>query len=214
LAQRYPASAEPLLTAAEAFAIADALSPVWEDLPALQTRIRGAIASIAPAPIRDAMPVEAGLYFHEPDPLEPGSWVTRIALEAWARSAPLQIEHPQPNECPRCGHAPQLGILRTSGHGNALWLACSLCRHEWPFRRGTCPQCGISAPERIDFYSLHDRPHVRAQVCQQCRTYFYLLAPESELALIPEVDELALLDFDEWAAGQQWQKIWPNLAGV
>ena len=213
LAARYPASAEVLELVAAAYELIGNARPAFEDAQALAERLHAALRSQAPEPLREAIPDVAG-YFTSPDPFAPSSFFSRMALEAWAGHAPLQIPDAVPNECPRCGHAPQLGVLRPAGNGDALFLACSLCRQEWPFRRTTCPECAETDPEKINFYTAEGSSQVRTQTCQACEAYIHLLLPERDLEMIPEVDELALLALDVWALDQGFHKVWPNLAGI
>lgn len=217
LAAKQPDAAEVLVLMARAFEIVDAAGAVkWDDLPRLLAKLRAELAPLAPGPLREIRPDagELGRYLQAPDPLMPASFYARLALEAWARHAPIQQQKPKPNECPHCGHAPQLGILRTEGNGEALRLACSLCRREWPFRRITCPQCGETDHEKLVFYSTPGFPHVQVQTCQTCSTYLYLFHVDKDPALVAEVDEMSLLAVDVWALELGYQKIWPNLAGL
>lgn len=213
LAARFPQAAEVLTLVAAAYDAAGDGTPDFAGTQALAERVRLAVGELAPEPLRSARP-DTGGYYSNPDPYAPESFFARIALEAWARHAPLSVASPAPNECPRCGHAPQLGVLRPAGNGDALFLACSLCRHEWSFRRLTCPECGETDGEKIDFFSTGGLPHVQTQACRTCLAYLHLLLPERELGMVPDIDELALLAVDIWAAGQGYHKVWPNLAGM
>ena len=213
LAARYPQSSEGLTLVAAAYEFVGNARPSFAEAQGLAERLQAAVRELAPEPLRATVPnVQA--YYNSPDPYDPASFFARIALEAWAREAPLQYPNAAPNECPRCGNAPQLGVLRPSGNGDALFLACSLCRQEWPFRRVTCPECGEADPERIGFYSSAGRDAVQTQTCQSCQSYLHLLLPEKDLELVPEVDELSLLELDVWAMEQGLHKVWPNLAGL
>jgi formate dehydrogenase maturation protein FdhE len=213
LAERYPQSAEVLLFVAAGYELIGDARPAFAEAQALAERLVEGLRELAPEPLRGAVP-DVAAYFQAPDPNAPSSVYARLALEPWARHAALQKADAQPNECPRCGHAPQLGVLRPAGNGDALFLACSLCRIEWAFRRTTCPECLEADPEKIEFHTAEGWPHVRTQTCESCHAYLHLLLPEAELALIPEVDELALLPLDVWAMERGYRKVWPNLAGV
>lgn len=213
LAPRHPQAAEVLELVAAALDFLGDAHPSFDDLPDLAARLAATLRDRAPEPLRDAVP-DVPAYFQNPDPFDPASFYSRLVLEPWARHTLLQNPEAAPNECPRCGHAPQLGVLRPEGNGDALFLACSLCRQEWPFRRSTCPQCGQTDAEKLTYFTAAGLPHVRTQTCQSCQTYLHLLLPEKDLALIPEIDELSLLAVDVWAMEQGLQKIWPNLAGV
>lgn len=213
LAGRHPQSAEVLLFVAAAYELIGEARPDFAGAQVLAERLVQSLTSIAPEPLRGAVP-DVAAYFQAPDPYAPSSVYARLALEPWARHAPLQMLDPRPNECPRCGHAPQLGVLRPAGNGDALFLACSLCRVEWAFRRGTCPECLATDPDAIQFHSAEGWPHVRTQTCDACRACLHLLLPEAEPAIIPHIDELALLPLGVWAMERGYRKVWPNLAGL
>ncbi|HEU0121530.1 MAG TPA: formate dehydrogenase accessory protein FdhE [Bryobacteraceae bacterium] len=213
LAVRYPQAAEVLELVAGAYDVIGASRPDFAESGRLALRLFRELRERCPEAMRESPP-DTGAYFQSPDPFAPSSFFSRLALEAWASAANLQIPDAAPNECPRCGHAPQLGVLRPSGNGDALYLACSLCRQEWPFRRTTCAECGETDPEKIQFHSPASIPHVQTQSCDSCRAYLHLLMPERELGLIPDIDELALLPLDVWAAERGLHKVWPNLAGI
>jgi FdhE protein len=213
LARKYPQAAEVLELLAAAYDVIGDAAPAFDGAQALAGRLHAALRDQAPEPLRDAAPsVEA--YFNQPDPYDPASFYARLALEAWARHAPLQNPSAAPNECPRCGHAPQLGVLRPAGNGNALYLACSLCRQEWPYRRTTCPECGETDPDKLSYFTSEGYPWAQTQTCGGCQGYIHLLLAEAEPGMIPEVGEIALLAADVWAVEQGLRKIWPNLAGL
>lgn len=213
LAERYPQSAEVLGLVGAAYELIGDARPSFAETQALAERLLHSLRERAPEPLRASTPDVQG-YYNNPNPLEPSSFFTRLALEAWARYAPLQFPDAAPNECPRCGHPPQLGVLRPSGNGNALFLGCSLCRQEWGYRRTTCPECGEADPEKVGFYSAQGRDSVQTQTCQSCQSYFHLFVVEKDLEMIPEVDELSLPELDVWALRQGLHKLWPNLAGL
>jgi hypothetical protein len=217
LAERYPHSAEGLLFLARAFEWIDGHgAPRWEDLPARLEGLHAAVRAAAPPPLEAARPCAEDLtaYLHEPDPLTPAAFYARLTLEHWARHAPLHNDGAAPNECPRCGHAPQLGILRRQGDGDVLSLQCSLCRGEWPHRRTTCLECGETDPGRIGFQKSDEYPHIQTQTCDRCGSYFHLLLPERDPALIAEVDETAAQPLDLWASEHGFHKVWPNTIGL
>ena len=213
LAGRYPQSAEALLFVAAGYELVGNSQPAFGDVQGLAELLVAGLGGVAPQPLRGVVP-DVVSYFGQPDPYAPSSVYARLALEAWARHTPLQMTDAVPNECPRCRHAPQLGVLRQSGNGDALFLGCSLCRTEWAFRRTTCPECLETDPEKIQYHTAEGWPQVRTQTCESCRGYLHLLLPEVEPGMIPDVDELALLPLDVWAMDQGYHKVWPNLAGV
>jgi FdhE protein len=116
--------------------------------------------------------------------------------------------------CPRCGQAPQAGCLQPQGDGMALALVCSLCLHEWPFPRVRCPACGTGDHHKISYYSTAEFAHVEVQVCESCGRYLHLVNLAKERQAIADVDELAVLPLDVWAAGKGYRKVQANLLGI
>lgn len=213
LAERHPEAAEVLLLVAEAEERTAALRPAFPETQALALRLQNELSGMAPEPLRAAVP-DTAAYFQNPDAADPGSFWARLALAAWARHAPLTETAGDPAQCPYCSHPPQAGVLRAEGQGEALSLVCSLCRREWPYRRLTCPGCGETDAEKLEFHDSPAFPAARIQSCRTCSGYLHLLLVERDPALVPWVDELALLPLDAWAANQGLAKVWPNLAGL
>ena len=143
-------------------------------------------------------------------PQAPDAWLERIEAEM------RPVVGPPPdrgdNECPACGELPQLGILRQQGDGDALHLACSVCRSEWPFPRTNCPACGDA--EHLEFYRSEHLAHLQTLVCTGCKTYLHIVDLKKELGCVPEADEIAAQALDAWALEQGYQKLTPNLVGV
>jgi FdhE protein len=50
--------------------------------------------------------------------------------------------------------------------------------------------------------------------CETCKAYLLVVDLSRDPAAIPEVDELAGLSLDIWAAENGYRKLQPNLAGV
>ena len=147
-------------------------------------------------------------YLAGTDLTSPRTFYIRVLL----RLSPPKAPHAAANRCPHCGQPPQCGALRLEGHGNALYLVCSLCATEWTWPRDTCPQC---ADSHLSYYAAPEQiPHLTTQICDSCRTYFHLIDCAKEPAAIPDIDELAALPLDLWAREQGGHKIHPNLAGL
>lgn len=204
LAHRYPAAAEPL----EFLARISEAQDSELDLPS----VNRLLARIAPRPMSHARATEADIesYRRSPDPSKLTSLHARILLE---RTPPLALDVVQPIQpaCPRCGHPAQLGILRPVGDGAALSLACSLCRHEWPASRRTCPVCHSEA---IEFYASPDYPATLTQTCDTCQSYFHILDCGKDPQIVAEADELAAQPLDVWAIDSGYTKIYPNWIGL
>ena len=162
LAERYPASREVL----EYYSRLSAFSGDFHDLAGL--------AKHAPAPLRQAAKGLDGeglreviaAYLAGTDTRSPRSLFARLMLR---QALPEPPKSPMPNQCPNCGQPPLCGVLDTEGDGAALSLVCSLCQHEWRFRRGRCPVCGIDDPEQVYCYHAEEIPQVETQVCDACQ---------------------------------------------
>jgi len=203
LAERYPASKEVL----EYYVRLAAFSGEVHDLPAL--------AKHAPAPLRQAAKgfdaKEATAAYLEGETKTPRSLFARLLLR---QALPEPPKSPLPNQCPKCGQAPLCGVLDTEGDGAALSLVCSLCLHEWGFRRGRCPSCANDDPEQVYCYHAEEIPQVETQVCDACQRYMHLVRRDREPEAIPELDELVALPLDVMCLDYGFVKIHPNLAGV
>jgi len=94
--------------------------------------------------------------------------------------------------CPVCGSPPVAAVVL--GDDRLRYLTCSLCAAEWHLTRVMCASC--RATDGISYFSIEGDPGtVKAEACEQCRTYlklFYLeRAPWAE-ALADDVATLSL----------------------
>jgi hypothetical protein len=132
--------------------------------------------------------------------------------------------------CPRCGGPPQLsfrsdtGDQLASGHRK---LQCARCAESWNFSSSTCAYCGETTGGKRTVYSEHRDgpnigrrdagdatfPHLRIEACTSCRRYLIDVDLGRDPRAVPEVDELAALPLDLYAAEQGLTKITPNVMG-
>lgn len=138
--------------------------------------------------------------------------------------------------CPRCGGQPQLSCLASSGESlvsGPRSLLCARCGSSWSCSRSVCPACGESEESRLSVYAERlegpvvsgngkgdgddDRPavfpHLRIAGCTTCNRYLIEVDMARDLRVVPEVDELAALPLDLYAADQGLTKVTPNLMG-
>jgi len=147
---------------------------------------------------------------HWDSPAEP-------SLDDFFAVAVLQVvsSHlPEGMNCPWCVRAPLAGCLREQGDGKSLHLVCPLCLRRRAFARGRCPACGESSESKQSSFSTEIYPHLRVQACENCQGYFNVVDLTRDPAAIPEVDELAALPLDLWAAEHGYRKLQTNIAGV
>ena len=90
----------------------------------------------------------------------------------------LMTDHQWPHgHCPMCGSFPKIAGLIGKEEGER-WLQCSVCAHEWPFRRHTCPRCENDNQTLLENFSDQDGPVNDAEqvtVCKICNTYLLTL---------------------------------------
>ncbi len=164
-----------------------------------------------------------------------------VALEADAGAACADDPSPRAGRrCPRCSGPPQLSIRSRSGEqlvSGRRHLVCARCGQSWSYSGSTCPSCGeMSASARTVFAERRDGPvvggdgddheatgvaradgrtfpHLRIDACASCERYLIDVDLGRDARAVPEVDELAALPLDLYAAEQGLSKITPNLMG-
>ena len=123
---------------------------------------------------------------------------------------------PRQRHCPFCGGAPWIAARRAvaEADGEARFLGCSLCGGEWPLARVRCASCEEEHPERLPSFRSDPYPAVRIEACETCRRYVKSIDLTVDGNGIPEVDDLASLGMDLWAASQGFARIEAGLAGI
>jgi len=119
-----------------------------------------------------------------------------------------------PSRCPLCGSPPQVGVLRPEGDGAKRSLICSLCAHEWEFRRIVCTACGEEDPHKLAVYSAQELSHVRVEACDSCRGYINTIDLTKDGHAVPIVDELAAIPLNLWANEHGYQHSQTNLLEI
>jgi Protein involved in formate dehydrogenase formation len=145
--------------------------------------------------------------------------------------------------CPTCGGPPQLSFRTDAGDRLASGrrhLQCARCAGSWSFSSSTCASCGETAGTKRIVYSERRPgpqvgrgddaargagpkgggvgttqmfPHLRIEGCESCRRYLIDIDLGRDPRAVPEVDELAALPLDLYAAERGLTKITPNLMG-
>ncbi len=101
-----------------------------------------------------------------------------------------------PNLCPVCASPPVASIVRSGGLENGQrYLHCSLCASEWHVVRIKCSNC--ASTRDIAYQGIEGDPGVvRAETCEECRTYLKIMSMERDPAVEPTADDLATLALD------------------
>ena len=134
--------------------------------------------------------------------------------ETEERAAGASISPGVQPQCPFCGEKPVAAVLRPEGDGAKRFLLCSLCFTEWEFRRLLCPNCGEEDKDKLPVYTAEEFPHVRVEACDTCRVYLKAVDLTKNGLAVPEVDELASVALDLWAAEHGYSKLQTNLFGM
>jgi FdhE protein len=135
--------------------------------------------------------------------------------------------------CPSCGGFPQLSCIASSGESLVTGprsLVCARCAGKWTHTRSACPACGEADEGKLVVYTERWHgpvsangngdggtppvfPHLRIAGCTTCRRYLIEVDMEQDPRAVPEVDELAAIPLDLYAAEQELMKVTPNLMG-
>jgi Protein involved in formate dehydrogenase formation len=133
--------------------------------------------------------------------------------------------------CPCCGGLPQVSCVTASGEAlvsGRRKLLCARCGSSWDYTRSACPACGEADEDRLLVYTERWAgpvsvdgngaepavfPHMRITGCENCRRYLIEVDMAQDGRAVPEVDELAALPLDLYAADQGLTKVTPNLMG-
>ena len=94
--------------------------------------------------------------------------------------------------CPLCGSSAVGGIVQGDG---VRYLVCALCATEWHLPRLTCANCRSTA--RLSYLGIEGGPGaVKAEACEECRTYLKLFYLEHGPRAEALADDVATLPLD------------------
>jgi hypothetical protein len=166
----------------------------------------------------------------------------RAPLEALEAGASACAGDPSPRggpRCPSCGGLPQLSFRADTGDqlvSARRSLLCARCGTSWGYSSSTCASCGETGAARRTIYAERREwpvvghahatapgkkagapmpmfPHLRIEGCSSCNRYLIDVDLGHDARAVPEVDELAALPLDLYAAERGLSKITPNLMG-
>lgn len=130
-------------------------------------------------------------------------WVALAAGFDAERIKPLDV----PGVCPLCGTLPVASIVRaTTPYQGYRYLHCGLCATEWHMVRAQCSYCGADG-KHVAYQTLlaadatEDAPAVkdaavRAESCDECRSYRKIVYQEKDMSVDPVADDVATLALD------------------
>lgn len=192
----------------------DLLNLVQKDAPAKLAQEAACITAAAEAEQRQML-----LSFLDADraaSYTPATFFARVLFQTHAQHLASQLSVPagyQGSSCPLCSSQPQFAVLRPEGDGGKRHLACCLCLIEWEYRRVICPMCEEVDHTRLPRYSVEEPLAVRIEACDTCKAYQKSFDMTVDGLMVPDVDEIATVALDLWAAGHGYRKIQLNLLG-
>lgn len=126
----------------------------------------------------------------------------------------------QDGPCPHCGGLPQLSVRAAASDplvSEPRRLVCSRCARTWQHSRSSCPCCGETQGTRRTVYAEESSgrfPHLSMEACHSCNRYLIEVDLRRDREAVPDVDELAALPLDIYAADHGLTKITPNIMGL
>jgi len=113
--------------------------------------------------------------------------------------------------CPCCGSLPVASIVRLGATINNLrYLHCSLCNTEWNVPRATCTAC--ASDKTVALHEVEgNKGAVRAETCDDCKSYLKIVYQEKDPRVDPVADDLATLALDMLADEAGYGRSGPNL---
>jgi len=116
-----------------------------------------------------------------------------------------------PNMCPVCGSPPVASTLRVDVPvPGSRYLHCALCGTDWHLPRGRCTQC--NGRGKLAYFHVEGGSEVvKAEACDECRSYLKVVNQEKDPLADPVADDLASLALDVLMDQSGYQRAGPNL---
>ena len=123
-----------------------------------------------------------------------------------------------PTVCPVCAMRPVASVVRIGGARNgSRYLACALCGTEWHLARIKCSAC--EEEKGVHYLSLEGAEGgqpargaaVRAEACDECKSYLKIVFQEKDPSVDPAADDLATLGLDVLVDERGFGRSGPNL---
>jgi FdhE protein len=110
-----------------------------------------------------------------------------------ARDVPLLDT---PGVCPCCGSLPVASVVRMDGESQGhRYLQCSMCAAEWHMVRIKCTYC--DSTKGIAYQAIEGGPPaIKAETCDECRSWLKIFYQEKDPYLEPLADDLASVTLD------------------
>ena len=185
---------------------------------ALTTETRSALKRLGGQSVEalDAL-AEKAVHFEsgEAEPAE-ACFVFAALQVYWTRMAG-ELIHPKGDEatdrvgvCPVCGSPPVASLVHSTGSlAGSRFLVCSLCATEWHLVRIKCANC--HSIKGVAYFEIQGAGGlVKAETCDECRTYTKIIYTEKAPGAEPLADDLASLALDLLVSEGGWRRAAPN----
>lgn len=136
-----------------------------------------------------------------------------LQVVAALRTARLDPLLPQPvaeGVCPCCGGAPVTSaVVGTANIEGVRYVQCSLCAAQWNHVRVKCVSCGST--KGIAYQAIEGiADTIKAETCDECRTYVKILEQRKDMELEPVADDVASLGLDILVSEAGWRRAGVN----
>jgi FdhE protein len=112
--------------------------------------------------------------------------------------------------CPACGSPPIVSLVHSRGSlAGSRFLVCSLCATEWHLVRIKCANC--HSTKGIAYLEIEGAGGpIKAETCDECRTYTKIIYTEKAPGADAFADDLASLGLDLLVDEAGWHRATPN----
>lgn len=136
-----------------------------------------------------------------------------LQVVAARRSALIDPALPQPvaeGVCPCCGGPPVASAVVADLHVEGVrYVHCSLCAAQWNHVRVKCVTCGST--KGIAYQEIEGvADTIKAETCDECRTYVKILNRRKAPELEPVADDVASLGLDLLVTEAGWRRAGVN----
>ncbi|WP_198390473.1 formate dehydrogenase accessory protein FdhE [Burkholderia ubonensis] len=169
---------------------------------------------MAPAELDAQADAILALRFAEVDPATAPFLMAALQV-VWtdlaSRTQPADVPFlDQPGLCPVCGTHPVASVVRVGGqYGGYRFLQCGLCTTEWHMVRTKCTHC--DSTKGIAYHGIEGGSEaVKAESCDECKTYRKIGYQNKDYDFEPLADDLASLTLDLLMNEAGYQRSSPN----
>ncbi|PAJ78742.1 formate dehydrogenase accessory protein FdhE [Burkholderia ubonensis] len=169
---------------------------------------------MAPAELDAQADAILALRFAEVDPATAPFLMAALQV-VWtdlaSRTQPADVPFlDQPGLCPVCGTHPVASVVRVGGQYEGYrFLQCGLCTTEWHMVRTKCSHC--DSTKGIAYHGIEGGSEaVKAESCDECKTYRKIGYQSKDYDFEPLADDLASLTLDLLMNEAGYQRSSPN----